>query len=213
LERRMPPPFRWIVDRCLAKNANERYASTTDLHRDVVTLRDRFGEVVAPRPMVSETARKTLLRRSLFGAGVAAAVFAGAIAATFNGEIRQSTSDALTFTPLTTDPGYEGMPAWSPDGQTIAYVADVNSTLQVFTRQRSASVSAQITQASYDCRAPFWSPDGKRLYFISLARDRESLWSISAAGGTPQVVIEDASRAAISPDGKTIAFLRDEQPA
>src|SRR5262249_42875120 len=58
-----------------------------------------------------------------------------------------------------------------------------------------------------------WSPDGKRLYFISLARERESLWSISPAGGTPQVVIENAGRAAVSPDGNTIAFLRDEQPA
>jgi tricorn protease len=105
------------------------------------------------------------------------------------------------------------MPAWSPDGQTIAYVADVDSTLQVFTRQRTAAVSAQITQAPYDCRHPFWSLDGKRLYFISLARERESLWSVSAAGGTPQVVIENVTRAAVSPDGNTIAFLRDEQPA
>ena len=94
-----------------------------------------------------------------------AAVLAGAIVATFNGDTRQSAGDALTFTPLTTDPGYEGMPAWSPDGQTIAYVADVNSTLQVFTRQRSASVSAQITQAPYDCRHPLWSPDQKELFF------------------------------------------------
>ena len=80
-----------------------------------------------------------------------------------------------------------------------------------FTRQRSSPVSAQITQAAYDCRYPFWSPDGKRLYFISLARDRESLWSISAAGA-PQVVIEDVNRATISPDAGTIAFLRDERP-
>jgi len=213
LDRRLPPPYRWIVDRCLAKNANERYASTTDLHRDLATLRDRFGEVVAPQPLASEATGKPQWRRILFGAGIAAAVLAGAIVANFNGDTRQSAGDALTFTPLTTDPGYEGMPAWSPDGQTIAYVADLDNTLQVFTRQRAASVSAQITQAPYDCRHPFWSPDGKRLYFISLARERESLWSISAAGGTPQVIIENVIRAAISPDGKTIAFLRDEQPA
>ena len=75
-------------------------------------------------------------------------------------------------------------PAWSPDGQTITYMAEVNSTLQVFTRQRASSVSAQITQAPYDCRHPLWSPDGKRLYFISLARERETLWSISAASST-----------------------------
>jgi Tol biopolymer transport system component/serine/threonine protein kinase len=213
LDRRMPPPFRWIVDRCLAKKPDERYASTADLHRDLATLRDRFGEVVTPQPPVSEPARKARWRRSLFGAGVAAAVLVGAIVVTFNGETRQPAFDGLTFTPLATEPGYEGMPAWSPDGQTIAYVADVDGTLQIFARQRSASASAQVTQAPYDCRHPFWSPDGKRLYFISLARERESLWSIGAAGGTPQVIVENVTRAAISPDGQTIAFLRDEQPA
>ena len=118
----------------------------------------------------------------------------------------------MKLTPLTTDPGYEGFPAWSPDGQTIAYVAAVDDTLQVFTRRLSSPGSAQITHAPYDCRYPFWSHDGKRIYYASLARERESIWSVSAAGGTPQVVVENASRGALAPDGTTIAFLRDEQP-
>ncbi len=208
----VPPPYRWIVERCLAKNANERYASTTDLYRDLATLRDRFGEFVAPPPRTTTPSRTQRWRRLLLGAAVAATVISGVLLVIAAGDPPTPGGDALTFAPLTSEPGYEGMPAWSPDGQTIAYVADVDGTLQVFTRQRSSSVSAQITQAAYDCRYPFWSPDGKRLYFISLARDRESLWSISAAGGTPQVVLADVIRAAISPDATTIAFLRDERP-
>ena len=39
------------------RTPSERYASTADLHRDLATLRDRFGEVVAPQPPVSEIAR------------------------------------------------------------------------------------------------------------------------------------------------------------
>jgi Tol biopolymer transport system component len=68
-----------------------------------------------------------------------------------------------------------------------------------------------VTNVAFDCRHPFWSADGKRLYYVSLARHRESIWSISAAGGTPQVAIENAVRGAMSPDGRTLAFLRDEQ--
>ena len=211
LDKRMPSPYRWIVDRCLAKNASERYASTTDLYRDLATLRDRLSELVPSPALASDTALRPVWRRILLGAGLAAAFLAGAIVATSGGAPRADI-DTTTFTPLTTDPGYEGMPAWSPDGKTIAYVADVNHTLQIFTRQRSSSASAQITQTPYDCRYPFWSADGKRVYFISLARDHESLWSISAAGGTPQVMIENVTRAATSPDGATIAFLRDEEP-
>jgi serine/threonine protein kinase len=207
----MPPPYRWIVERCLAKNASERYASTTDLSRDLATLRDRFDEVVAPQAP-STTPSRPLWRRLLLGAGLAATLVLAMLLVMAGDDVPTAPGDALTFAPLTSEPGYEGMPAWSPDGQTIAYVADVDNTLQVFTRQRSSPVSAQITRAAYDCRYPFWSPDGKRLYFISLARDRESLWAISAAGGTPQVVIEDVNRAAISPDAATLAFLRDERP-
>ncbi len=39
------PPFRWIVERCLAKDADERYASTRDLARDLKSVREHLGEV------------------------------------------------------------------------------------------------------------------------------------------------------------------------
>jgi Tol biopolymer transport system component len=39
---------------------------------------------------------------------------------------------ALRFSPLATEAGYEGLPAWSSDGQTIAYAAEVNGILQIF---------------------------------------------------------------------------------
>jgi TolB-like protein len=39
-----PAPIRWIVDRCLAKDAEHRYASTKDLARDLRTVYDRLAE-------------------------------------------------------------------------------------------------------------------------------------------------------------------------
>ncbi|MGA7687148.1 MAG: protein kinase [Terriglobales bacterium] len=39
-----PPPFLWIVERCLAKDPKERYASTHDLARDLAAVRDRLAE-------------------------------------------------------------------------------------------------------------------------------------------------------------------------
>jgi predicted ATPase len=38
----IPPPFSWIVERCLAKDPEKRYFSTRDLVRDLVAIRDRL---------------------------------------------------------------------------------------------------------------------------------------------------------------------------
>jgi predicted ATPase len=42
-----PPPFLWIIDRCLAKDPKERYGSTSDLARDLAAVRDRLADTPA----------------------------------------------------------------------------------------------------------------------------------------------------------------------
>jgi serine/threonine protein kinase len=44
LAPRVPAPLRWVIDRCLAKDPEERYASTKDLARELETLRRRLPE-------------------------------------------------------------------------------------------------------------------------------------------------------------------------
>ena len=43
-----PAPFLWIVERCLAKDPTQRYASTRDLARDLFAVRDRLADVPTP---------------------------------------------------------------------------------------------------------------------------------------------------------------------
>jgi predicted ATPase len=44
LNPQAPAPLCWVIERCLAKNPKERYASTCDLARDLATIRDRLSE-------------------------------------------------------------------------------------------------------------------------------------------------------------------------
>jgi Tol biopolymer transport system component len=70
-------------------------------------------------------------------------------------------------------------------------------------------VSTQVTNSSFDCYAPTWSADGY-IYYHSSAREADALFRVSPVGGNPEVKIEGSSRSAISPDGRTVFFLRDD---
>src|SRR5262252_3563652 len=121
----MPAAFRWIVERCLAKDVNDRYGVTSDLLRDFRMLRDRFGELVAAQRASSVRPIASGWRRGLLAVALLATFVAGAIVTSFIAVLQRRNSAALTFTPFTTGAGYQGFPAWSPDGQTIAYAADL----------------------------------------------------------------------------------------
>jgi Tol biopolymer transport system component len=210
LNPRVPAPLRWVIDRCLAKEPRQRYDSTADLARELHTLRDRLAEfsVTTDAPVAPLRTRRwtgpVLLAVGgalLAGVGLGLMVLravdgaAGAI-------------DRYRFTPFATDAGYQSSPAWSPDGKTLAYVAAVDGVLQIFTKAVGSPLRAQVTHTRFDCRDVFWAPDGTRLYYISLARDRDGLWAVSAVGGEPEFVLENVSRAALSPDGKMLAMIR-----
>jgi predicted ATPase len=50
VNRQAPAPLCWVIERCLAKSPDERYASTRDLARDLASLRDRVADApILPR--------------------------------------------------------------------------------------------------------------------------------------------------------------------
>ena len=211
-DSRLPSMLRWVVERCLAKAPEDRYGASADLYRDLRTLRDRLSEAMA-RAGTTVPPPSPAWRRAATVAAVAAALVAGAILGSAVWQPESSGTPNLQYTPLTTAPGYEGFPVWSPRGDNVAYVAEVNGVLQIFQRDPRNPSPSRVTESNFDCKYPFWSPDGSRIYYVSRAQDREAIWSVPVGGGKPQVVVLNAARGAIAPDGRTLAFLRDESQA
>jgi eukaryotic-like serine/threonine-protein kinase len=54
LDGTLPEPLVWIVERCLAKEPSQRYASTADLARDLATVRARLSSGRIGRPAGAE---------------------------------------------------------------------------------------------------------------------------------------------------------------
>ena len=208
----VPPLLWWLIDRCLAKEPTERYASTRDLAHDLASLRSRLSALGALDAAARPTTKR---RRAIIGMAIGVGLVLVAGTAASIGWWSAPSAPRYRFMPLVTDEGFQGAPAWSPDGKTVAYVSQVDGVLQVFTRNVASSLRGQVTQSRFDCNDPFWSPDGTRIFYHSLAREWESLWSVSAAGGSPDLVIENAAHATISPDGQTLVFFRSpsDQPS
>jgi dipeptidyl aminopeptidase/acylaminoacyl peptidase len=98
---------------------------------------------------------------------------------------------------------------WSPDGARVAFVWDRAGAQNLYVVDRVSGWPEPLTEyASGLISDPFWSADGKTLYF-----EREGeLWSLAASRGSrPREVFGTAaaeSEVRPSPDGSQVAFLR-----
>jgi eukaryotic-like serine/threonine-protein kinase len=207
LNPRVPVPLRWIVERTLGKDPHQRYGATIDLYHELRNLRDHLSEATS-----SEVVKPIPLKKSpkpLVLGLLTCLMIASAFLISSNFFTKGVDLSSYRLTPLTTDPGLEENPAWSPDGTTIAYGGKVEGRSQIFTRSLESSIPAQITKGNRQCMAPFWSSDGTRISFFSPGNESQDLFQVSAAGGSPQLVMENVIDATISPDGKTLVFMRE----
>jgi eukaryotic-like serine/threonine-protein kinase len=204
----LPASLDRIVGRCLAKDPDERYQTMSEL---AVELRLLVRDFQSDSMETVQSGREQLSGRRVAGIAAAIAILGITLSVLWIAGSRNPGMDlsSYRFTPLQTLPEYEGSPAFSADGRGIAYIAEVNGVMQVFVRDLDSSGGVQLTQSLEDCAAPFWSPDGREIYYISIAGDGDALWAVNAAGGASRVVLENVVAAALSPDGRRLAFLRD----
>ena len=118
---------------------------------------------------------------------------------------------------ITSNPGFDGHPAYSPDGRFIAYHSQKTPEyesdrwrLMLYDR-----VGAKHTEfaESFDRNVDeiVWSPDSKEIYFTATSEAEQPLYEIAAApGSAPREIVKDAFNESISlsTDGGTFAFLR-----
>ena len=68
---------------------------------------------------------------------------------------------------LTTSPGSDDHPRWSPDGKTIAFTSDRGGSSQIWLLPLDGGEARQLTKLPIDVAGPIWSPRGDRLAFAA----------------------------------------------
>ncbi|HEV8436294.1 MAG TPA: protease, partial [Thermoanaerobaculia bacterium] len=154
------------------------------------------------------------------------AISNGRIAFVYGGDLWIADANGGEARRLTSDPGLELFPHFSPDGKQIAFTGEYSGTKQVFVMDAEGGVPKQLTfyndvgpmppRGGIDNRVLDWSPDGKEILFNPHRlpwSDRMPRHYVIAAGGgmeTP-LAIPEGSGGMFSPDGTKVVYTPIER--
>jgi serine/threonine protein kinase len=203
----VPGPVRWIIERLLAKDPQERFVSTRDLARDLSGIRQHLTDSSASAAIRMSPPRSGR-RAARWSLGAAAALAVVAAAALLGRRsVRRSSP---SFQQMTFRRGSVSAARFAPDGQTVVYSAEWGGKPgEIFS----------VRPASRESR-PFGLSEAT---LLGMSRSEElavklrpRLWSgffhgtlarVPFGGGAPREIMENVQDADWSPDG-TLAVLR-----
>ncbi len=113
---------------------------------------------------------------------------------TYNSDIwvvaASNTDKGVHLTQITTNPGPDRSPAWSPDGKWIAFVSQTDVQAMIYATHHlaiapSSGGVARVLTTAFDrsVRRPRFSVDGRSIYFIADDDGTENLCRIAVTGG------------------------------
>jgi serine/threonine-protein kinase len=195
-----------VVCRALAKVPADRFASVRELSAaldpDRLQARHRDGRATTLGP----------LQRWIGVAALAAVlIVTGAfIQHMRNGDPGAFSSTAVAgVTPLTTAPGIEWFPSFSPDGKWLVYSGAGAGNRDIYLLNLSGKTPIDLTAASSDDDdQPAFSPDGERIAFRS-SRDGGGIFVMGRTGEAVRRVTRFGYNPTWSPDGTQIVFAKD----
>lgn len=103
--------------------------------------------------------------------------------------------------------------AVSPDGKYVAFVQEEAQEQSLWVKQSVSDSAVRIIEPSGKRYSGLsFSPDGNRVYFTVVERERmSSLYQVPTLGGPARKIVDDAKGpVSFSPDGKSILFVRGE---
>ena len=221
---RVPPQAAEILAKALAKDPAERYQHAADFALDLRRAKRVAESGISQARAQSATtpAFRPRLVAWIVGGLALAALMAGAWYLGRTGARPEVSNLAdVTLTQLTSEPGYEGEPTFSPDGETIAYVSDRTGNFDVFLKQVSGGPDINVTNSPADDVQPAFSPDGKQIAFVSTRESLRDLgyenfgvpptggdiWVMPALGGNARRIAESGNFPSWSADGDSIVYM------
>jgi Tol biopolymer transport system component len=147
-------------------------------------------------------------------ATVGAVILFGSIAAFWSLRSARAPQASIRVVPLTTLPGREDAPSFSPDGSQVAFMWEGGNrdNWDIYVTVVGTSETRRLTTDPGDDVAPSWSPDGRQIAYVhgGPAMDAGRIRLISPLGGSDNALSDVPvwGSLAWSPNGRYVAAGR-----
>jgi len=210
-----PRDLEKILTRCLRKDPARRFQHMDDVKVALEELKEESdsgalaGSVAAP-------ARN---RRHVWAAALAGIAAVAVVTLLVSRPWRdQQPTPTPTLTPLTSYPGIQQKPSFSPDGNQIAFSwnGEKEDNFDIYVKVVGGGTPLRLTSNPAVDTAPAWSPDGRQIAFLRSPGEDAAVYLIPPLGG-PERRLCDAKGDALAwtPDGRSLAIMdrtTDQEP-
>ena len=116
---------------------------------------------------------------------------------------------------VSSKPGINGAPAFSPDGrQLVVTLGGVDGNLDIHILDITSRQTRRLTTHRAIDTEGTWSPDGRYIYFTSDRAGGPQVYRVSAKGGSAERITFEGSynaRPRLSPDGERLAMVHNDR--
>src|SRR5262249_6144454 len=153
-------------------------------------------------------------RRRLSLALTVVALFIFALAAAWllrSRAVEQQTS--LVAVPLTSYPGGEGFPSFSPDGTQVAFSWDgaKQNNSDIYVKQIGVEPPFRLTSDPAEDFSPAWSPDGRFIAFLRKVSTDKTLIMLVPQRGAQERILDEVNVSAPQPYGPYLSWTPDSK--
>jgi Tol biopolymer transport system component len=113
---------------------------------------------------------------------------------------------------LSNESGTKSYPAFSPDGQRVAYSARGTSKVDVYhiyIRAVTTDIPRQVTKGEGNDVGPVWSPDGTKIAFLRTIEGKAQYVVVPVDGGTEMVMAEPPSLGNEAQPSPSVSWTHD----
>jgi len=194
ISRALPHDLEKIISRCLRKDPSRRFQHMIDLKLALEDLKEESASGQLGLKDGTDSSGKPRRFSLLRWVTLAVAGVSLAVAGWFwLGRSTTQPGDSLISVPLTSYPGLERQPCFSPDGNQVAFSwnGEKQDNFDIYVKLIATGDQRRLTTAPEADSSPAWSPDGNFLAFVRAGPGvKAAVYRVSPLGGQERKVAD-----------------------